>query len=63
MNTRIDEIDVNDEGYGAYIEGRNARRQGIPREGNIYKNDPVWASQWSRGWDVENTAQRLLRAQ
>lgn len=53
---------IEDTGYSAYQDGRTARRQGNPIEVNPFVRGTHESNEFIRGWGVENTAQRLLRA-
>lgn len=50
-----------DTGYQAYLEGRQARREGLPASLCPYAMGEE-RKQFLRGWDVQEVAQRLLHA-
>jgi len=50
-----------DTGYQAYLEGRQAAREGKPIDVNPYAMGHE-SHEFCRGWGVEQTALNLLRA-
>jgi hypothetical protein len=54
----LDEVDT---GYQAYLEGRQAAREGKPIDVNPYAMGHE-SHEFCRGWGVEQTALNLLRS-